>query len=219
MSGELSHNKKLLIRAAFSIAPDGEPFDFNDLDIPGMSDEVKRATLNLVLQALPDRLIEPAFGHGNRFSGGQGFRLTNHGKDKGHDLHAQEQAENAKQAAESERLQGERMDELTDDMKALLKAAPRGEIFFVEDLKLRGIDTETRRAAARSLQRDWKLWNTAFEYEADAGGERSPIKNPKGIPYIANDYGNLQSRQLVADDANRRATKRWKVIAAILGGG
>ena len=107
-------------------------------------------------------------------------------------------------------------DDLTDDMKDLLRAAhhvaPNGETFILETLPLKGMNEQARKDCA------FTLWREPFcyierrnELAVDAGGGRSPIADPRGTPYALSKLGRPRAKQLATDERKERKARRWAI--------
>lgn len=106
--------------------------------------------------------------------------------------------------------------ELTDDMRALLRAAyavgPNGETFILENLALPGMDKTARHDCARVLMREPdKLLEQRYYVEEptpqNLGGHVYKAGQEGQMPLALSQLGRARARQLVADEKRDRRRK------------
>ena len=109
------------------------------------------------------------------------------------------------------------MDNLTDDMQAMLRAAHRvgsdGEVFILEELHLPSMSDVARKDCTFILSRDpLHYLDRRTETRAAPGGDSIEIPDPRGTPYALSKLGRPQAKQLSVDHAKAAAARRWKIF-------
>lgn len=113
------------------------------------------------------------------------------------------------------------MDQLTDDMQAMLRAAHRvsanGEVFILEELNLPGMSDVARKDCAFVLSREpLRYLDRRTETRAAPGGDSIEIPDPRGTPYALSKLGRPQAKQLSIDHAKAAAARRWKLLHRLI---